>query len=171
MLLLNLLGCSTLNVFTDWLTLHHHKYFQITNFNRLWPNTCLSISITIANRHVNTSWSWLPVRSEHPLLPRQYVINAPETISAGYIKRIAEVVKKAIKDSLHDEISNTIVEKLIIKNPPQQLQIENTNYVENKTSYSSMDDTHLQCYLVSLNPFPRYQEDTKAKILEGGAVI
>lgn len=44
------------------------------------------------------------------------------------------MVKKAIKDSLHDEISNTIVEKLIIKNPPQQLQIENTNNVENKTS-------------------------------------
>lgn len=129
MLLLNLHGCSTLNVFTDWLTLHHHKYFQITiNFNRLWPSSCWSISITIAIRHVNTSWSWLPVRSEHPLLPRQYVINAPVTISAGYIKRIAEVVKKAIKDALHDEISNTIVEKLIIKNPPQQLQIENTNH-------------------------------------------
>lgn len=128
MLLLNLHGCSTLNVFTDWLTLHHHKYFQITiNFNRLWPSSCWSISITIAIRHVNTSWSWLPVRSEHPLLPRQYVINAPVTISAGYIKRKAEVVKKAIKDSLHDEISNTIiVEKLIIKNPPQQ--IENTNH-------------------------------------------
>lgn len=121
-----------------WPTLYYHKYFQ-SNFYRLKNhnvclsyiqadrssktskegslheneyNTCWSISIFIANRQVNTSWSWLPVRSKHPLLPHQYVINAPVIISAGDIKRIAEVVKKAIQDSINDEISNTIDEKI-----------------------------------------------------------
>lgn len=51
-------------------------------------------------------------QSHHP----QYV-----TISADDIKRIAEVVREAIKDYLRDEISNMIEEKT----EPLQNQIKN----------------------------------------------
>lgn len=87
-------------------------------------NTCWSISIFIANRQVNTSWSWLPVRSKHPLLPHQYVINAPVIISAGDIKRIAEVVKRPFKTPSMMKFPTRLMKKFTITKQPQQLQVE-----------------------------------------------
>lgn len=133
-------------------------------------NTCWSISIFIANRQVNTSWSWLPVRSKHPLLPHQYVINAPVIISAGDIKRIAEVVKRPFKTPSMMKFPTRLMKKFTITKPPQQLQVEKTNHrhrwdLDELVQYGWHSLTRLSGIAET------FSEDTEAKILEARAGI
>ena len=104
----------------------------------------------------------------HPNTQPQYVVSAPVSISPDDIQRIAVAVRDAVKESLREEFSAIIEEKIA---PPLHTEI-NALRTENNDLRRQLDE--LEQYgrrpLIRFSGIPEMVgEDTKTKILEATA--